>query len=407
LLGEQLDGQREARRVEAEGLRRLAATGVVEAALPDLELPNLDEPWAPDPTVRLARRMDAELAAVDDSDAAWERLQATIPNALTELQGILSGQGASADSELREEALVVTVRYRSLATTPHRLVGVLDAEVAERERILDAREQEILENHLVSEVASQLSTLIHAAERRVDAVNAELAGRPTSAGMVLRLVWEPDADRGPAGLREARARLLRQAVEMWSPSDREAVGTFLKGEIDRVRAEEVGGTWFDHLSRAFDYRRWHRFAIKRQQPDGSWRSATGPASGGERVLAVTLPLFAAASGHYSSAAATAPRLVLLDEAFAGVDDAARRQCMGLLATFDLDFVMTSEREWGCYPEVPGLAIAHLVRRDGIEAVHVSRWEWDGHTRTRADHPTATARQPRPTPPPPPDTPVLF
>ena len=73
---------------------------------------------------------------------------------------------------------------------------------------------------------------------------------------------------------------------------------------------------------------------------------------------------------------------MLDEAFAGVDDQARAKCLGLLAAFDLDVVMTSEREWGCYAEVPGLAIAHLSRIDGVAAVLVTRWEWDGAARTR-------------------------
>jgi hypothetical protein len=48
--------------------------------------------------------------------------------------------------------------------------------------------------------------------------------------------------------------------------------------------------------------------------------------------------------------------------------------------------MTSEREWGCYPSVPGLAIHQLSRREGIDAVHVSRWEWDGRARTRVEPP---------------------
>jgi hypothetical protein len=82
---------------------------------------------------------------------------------------------------------------------------------------------------------------------------------------------------------------------------------------------------------------------------------------------------------------------MLDEAFAGVDDRARAQCLGLLAAFDLDVLMTSEREWGCYAEVPGLAIAHLSRIDGIGAVLVTRWEWDGAVRSRIE----------PTPDPPP------
>jgi hypothetical protein len=45
-----------------------------------------------------------------------------------------------------------------------------------------------------------------------------------------------------------------------------------------------------------------------------------------------------------------------------------------------------EREWGCYPEVPGLAIAQLARRDGIDAVLVTPWRWDGTVRTQVPRP---------------------
>jgi hypothetical protein len=97
-------------------------------------------------------------------------------------------------------------------------------------------------------------------------------------------------------------------------------------------------------------------------------------------LGLTVPLFAAASSHYEGANPLAPRLVLLDEAFAGIDDEARANCMALIREFDLDFVMTSEREWGCYPQLPGLAICQLTRREGMEAVLVTRWSWDGRER---------------------------
>ena len=107
------------------------------------------------------------------------------------------------------------------------------------------------------------------------------------------------------------------------------------------------------------------------------------------MLAASVPLFAAASSHYASAGNPhAPRLVMLDEAFAGVDDDSRAKCLGLLAAFDLDVVMTSEREWGCYSEVPGLAIAQLARIEGVAAVLVTRWEWDGAKRIAVDNPQA-------------------
>jgi hypothetical protein len=193
---------------------------------------------------------------------------------------------------------------------------------------------------------------------------------------------------------------------VWNEEDRRAIGAFLQEQIGRERLRDEAATWHEQLTRALDYRAWHEFAIQRHQ-DGQWRPATGPASGGERVLAASIPLFAAASSYYGSAGNPyAPRLIALDEAFAGVDDDSRAKCLGLLATFDLDVVMTSEREWGCYPQVPGLGIAQLARHDGIDAVLVTPWRWDGRERHRlspADHRLPQQRPSRPEAPEPSDS----
>ena len=130
--------------------------------------------------------------------------------------------------------------------------------------------------------------------------------------MKLRVRWRQRPD-GPAGLAEARVRLGKVA-DAWDEDDRASLGTFLQGRIAEVRESDESGNWYDHLGDALDYRRWHHFVIERYQ-GGSWKSATGPASGGERVLAASIPLFAAASSHYRTAANPfAPRLVMLDEA---------------------------------------------------------------------------------------------
>jgi hypothetical protein len=264
------------------------------------------------------------------------------------------------------------------------LAVALSAEVAELTRILSTHEREILETHLLTEVAGTLQELIGTAERQVRAMNTELEERPTSTGMKLRLVWRPSR-KAPAGLAHSRER-LRQSADAWSPQDREVVGEFLQGQIARQRSEDGSGSRLEQLTTALDYRGWHEFGIERYQ-HGRWVPATGPASGGERVLAVSVPLFAAASSHYATAASPyAPRLVTLDEAFAGVDDDSRAKCLGLLHAFDLDVVMTSEREWTCYPQVPGIAIAQLSRMDELAAVLVTRWEWDGAERVRGTEP---------------------
>jgi uncharacterized protein (TIGR02680 family) len=402
-LRQQLETATDARRAAAEGLHRFAGTGLIAVALPEIEMVDSEAEWNVTQALRLAREVEHTLAGDPDEDARWQRLQRQVTDELGALADALRRHGNNAAASFPEEGIVVEVTFRGHTTSLPSLTAALTEEVEERRRLLDAHEREILENHLVGEVASTLQELITAAEKRVADTNRELAERPTSTGMQLRLRWMADPG-GPEGLADARARLLRQTTDAWSEADRAAVGGFLQNQIKAIRAQDATGTWLEHLTCALDYRQWHRFTVERRHA-GAWQSATGPSSGGERVLAASIPLFAAASSFYSSAAnAHAPRLVMLDEAFAGVDDRARAKCLGLLAAFDLDVVMTSEREWGCYAEVPGLAIAQLSRIDGVAAVLVTRWEWDGAGRTRIES--------APEPPPvtavaPPDGPQLW
>jgi len=372
-------------RVEATAtFQRFAATGLVATALPEADLPDPDgEPWAPDPTVRLARELDRRLDGVGAEQEVWERAQRDVSERFRALADTLSRHGHHAELEVRADAPVVAIAFRRRKARPDELVGELTEEIRDREELLTARERELLEEHLVAEVAAHLAERIRAADAQVDGINDALRRRPTSTGMTLRLRWQPRRD-APAGLPEARRRLLRQTAEAWSAEDRRAVGAFLQEQIAEVRAASEGGTWLEHLSTALDYRAWHEVVVERRR-DGDWQPATGPASGGERALAVTIPMLAAAASFYDTAGASeAPRPIMLDEAFAGIDDDARAKGFGLLAEFDLDLMATSEREWGCYPTVPGLAIAQLARREGIDAVHVAQWRWDGRERARLD-----------------------
>jgi Putative exonuclease SbcCD, C subunit len=255
---------------------------------------------------------------------------------------------------------------------------------------LNANERAVLENHLQAEIASEIQRLLQTAEAQRDAINKELYSRPTSTGVRFRLLWPPlsEEEGAPVGLEAARKRLLNTNADLWSSEDRRVVGAMLQQRIvaERELAEADGGSLIDQLSRALDYRRWHRFRVERWQ-DGQWRKLSGPASSGERALGLTVPLFAAVASFYSQGSyALAPRLILLDEAFAGIDDTARAHCMGLIREFDLDFVITSEREWACYAELPGVSICQLQRQEGIDAVFVSRWTWDGKARVRESDP---------------------
>lgn len=390
-----------ARTLAIGALQRFTSLGLLSVACPDLtDLPEADAgDWPAKRAVDLARRVDQALAEVSHDDAAWNRAQGNFHHEYEKLQQALRSLDFSPAIRPADDGLfVVTVPFRGHVQTIPEFRDTLSDEIRERQALLAADERQILEEHLIGEIAAHLRELLHHGELWIQNVNDVLAARATSTGMTLRFVWLP-AEDGPPELAPARARLLRKA-SIWSPREREDVGRFLQTQIERVRAADEAATWQEHIERAFDYRQWHRISVERKQ-DGAWKRLTkrthGTGSGGEKAIALTLPQFAAAAAHYNSAHPLAPRLILLDEAFVGVDADMRSKCMSFLDHFDLDFVMTSEREWGCYATLPGVAIYQLVNRPGIWAVGMTRWLWNGNQRVRQEVQAADPRAPQTTP----------
>lgn len=373
-------------------LQGFAATGLLAVVMPETDIPDVKTAWTIDPALTLARSTEHHLTTVKDDDETWRRLQNQVSQDYSELGRTLSSLGHQALGDTSDYGLIVTVIYQNRPERPDQLSVRLLGEIEQRRALLTAEERKVLENHLQAEIAAAIQKLLQDAERQVASINGELEKRPTSTGVRFRLKWEPlqEGSLGaPVGLEVARKRLLNTSTDLWSAEDRRVIGEMLhqRISIERNRSEDTGdGSLLDQLTRALDYRRWHRFRVLRWQ-DNQWRALSGPASSGERALGLTVPLFAAVSSYYTQGGNPhAPRLVLLDEAFAGIDDAARANCMGLIREFDLDFVITSEREWACYAELPGVAICQLQRREGIDAVHVSRWTWDGRSCTQASDP---------------------
>lgn len=366
-----------------ETYRRFVATGLMGIAVAGRHSLDVQD-WSTTRLIELARQSEQDLLEMVADDASWERRQKELFDQFKQLEDTLLPHDHR--PEMRPEADVFVVRavFQGRSCSIDQLHSALQDEVAQRQTLLDAREREILENHLIGEVAQHLHDRLRQAEQHVRDMNAELARVPTSSGMVLRFRWEP-RDDGPAGLPDARRRLLG-AVGTWSPQEREAVGRFLQERIKAERVANDTGSWQEQLTTALDYRAWHDFVIERNI-DGNWRRLTrrthGTASGGEKAIALMIPMFAAAASHYRSAAPTAPRLILLDEAFVGVDTEMRAKCMALLRAFDLDFIMTSDREWCCYATMPGVAICQLSARPGVDGVYVSRWVWNGREKVYA------------------------
>lgn len=95
-----------------------------------------------------------------------------------------------------------------------------------------------------------------------------------------------------------------------------------------------------------------------------------------------VPLFAAVNAQYQKAEnADHPRIIALDEAFAGVDDKNISTMFELVQQLEFDYIMNSQALWGCYATVPALRISELLRPANAQVVTVVHYTWNGRERT--------------------------
>ena len=94
-----------------------------------------------------------------------------------------------------------------------------------------------------------------------------------------------------------------------------------------------------------------------------------------------IPLFAGIYAKFNSARRDAPRIVALDEAFAGVDDDNILDCFRIMNEMDLDYILTSQILWGDYSSIKHLAISELYHLPSSNVVSIIRYKWDGIKRS--------------------------
>ena len=97
-----------------------------------------------------------------------------------------------------------------------------------------------------------------------------------------------------------------------------------------------------------------------------------------------VPLFAAVSAQYLKGGDACPRLMALDEAFAGVDDQNISAMFELMEILEFDYIINSQVLWGCYACVTDLDIAEMYHPANAPVVTILHYHWNGAQRTLED-----------------------
>ncbi|MEU5868151.1 TIGR02680 family protein [Nonomuraea sp. NPDC047529] len=338
---------------------------------------------APDAGVRAvleaAGDVAGRLAAVPYERRDVREAEARLRDAFHHAREVLAGR---AELELvpDEDAQVLTATAGGMRAGAAALGRALRDERDDRRGDITEAERDLFDRTLAGDTRRHLADRIRQAAALVEGMNQRLERVRTASRVAVRLVWQVDPTQSPA-TRAARDLLLRDPAGL-GEADHEALYAFFRDRVEEVRADDSSAGWEDQLMRVLDYTAWHRFVVRLDRGDGQgWQDLTrklhGALSGGEKAIALHLPLFAAVAAHYRTDPGC-PRFILLDEVFVGVDRTNRGQVFDLLVNLGLDLVLTSDHEWCEYRELDGIAIHQLITGDGDDAVTTARFVWNGY-----------------------------
>ncbi|MFC9251198.1 TIGR02680 family protein [Amycolatopsis thailandensis] len=328
--------------------------------------------------------LESILAVTPDlrpSEASLKSSKTRVSSALDELQTRLAEAGHDYHPEWESDGDVIIVRvadeqgFASIGDFARRI----NASRRDQEQLLTESERRILEDALLGRLAQQIHDRTVDARDLIGRMDIEMRARRMSSGTGIGVRWEL-ADNLDDGQRDI-SKLLERDASRLGPGELTRMREHFAARIKMARALPGNRSYTELLAEVMDYRKWRTFAFFLVSPDGSEDRLTqarhSTLSGGEQSVSLHLPLFAAAHVLLSSASADCPRLLALDEAFAGVDDKGRSELLQLTAQFDLDLFMTGYDLWATYATVPACAhydLSHSAAEHTVSALLVV---WDG------------------------------
>ncbi len=305
------------------------------------------------------------------------------------IDNIFDSEGDSIDLKgpiSKGKRLYITGRVRGKEIDFYELMDFIEEGVGENEGLLRESDRQLFEDILVNTISKKIRAKIYHSQKWVDRMNDLMENMNTSSGLSFSLGWasKKAESEGQLDTKEL-VELLKLEGSLMKESDLNKLSEHFRSKIAEARRklEDSGNNQSFHsiMREILDYRKWFEFKLYYKKTGQNKKELTNNAffqfSGGEKAMAMYVPLFSAVFARYEGARKDCPRLISLDEAFAGVDEKNIRDMFRLLNDLKLDYMINSQILWGDYDTVPSLAISELIRPDNADFVTVIRYHWNG------------------------------
>ncbi|MER5217919.1 TIGR02680 family protein [Streptomyces sp. NPDC002838] len=335
----------------------------------------------PSTTVTLLGAVDTATHGRRATENVLKTTTTKISTALTDLENALaeSDQGYHLEWEPDGDIILARVSDAEGPAPVSEFGRRLAEQVADQHILLEDRERTVMEDALLTGLAQQIHSRTIEARNLVKAMDADTRAKPMSSGTTVGIRWV----QSDALTDEQRAvnQLLKKDAAALGPAGLAELRSLLRAQIRAGKARDRRKTYQQIIADVLDYRSWRTFELLLSRPgekeEKLTRSKHSEMSGGEKSASIHLPLFAAAHAQYGSAHPTCPRLIALDEAFAGIDEQYRPDLLALTVKFDLDLFMTGHDLWITYPTVPRIAHYDMNYDKASHTVSAMLMLWDG------------------------------
>jgi len=283
----------------------------------------------------------------------------------------------------------ITARVAGKVVNFYDLSDHLKDSLDETDKLLKESDRELFEDILVKNISKKISARIFHSEKWVDNMNKLMEKMDTSMGLSFSLKWASKKAETEEQLDTKKlVNLLKMDGNLLRDEDLAALSEHFRSKIALARRtledKGVNLTFHSIMRDILDYRKWFEFKLFFKKTGQLSKELTNNGffkfSGGEKAMAMYVPLFSAVNARYEAAGKESARMLSLDEAFAGVDEQNIRDMFRLLNELDLSYIINSQILWGDYDTVDSLAISELIRPDNADFVTVLNYHWNGKLR---------------------------
>ena len=264
----------------------------------------------------------------------------------------------------------------------------LEEEIEEQSTLLKDEDKSLFQDILANTMGQKIRAKINSSNAWVEKMNALMNAMNTSSGLKLSLRWKSKTAEKEEQLdTNELLGLLKRDAHLLNPEDFEKLSKHFRSKVEQARRnanDSAGVSFYQVMKDTLDYRKWFEFQLFSQKNNERRKELTnsvfGTFSGGEKAMSMYVPLFSAVVAKYQGGRADAPRLISLDEAFAGVDSRNIRDMFRLMSEFEFDFIINSQVLWGDSDTLDALAIYQLIRPENAKFVSVMPYLWNGHVK---------------------------